>query len=322
MTRAWNRMFICLLIGIFGIFALSSISFGDGDNRNATVIKGHYLGERFPGSQLLLFSDTVVSSLFDEHSGPVFSRDGHEVYWSTYFGDENTGVILHMKMGKDRRWTLPENASFSKEEYCDLNPFLSPNGKTLYFTSRRPVTKPVNDSKESKAKPGEINAWKLQRTDDGWSEPEPVKELLNYGGLDAQVSVCRKGSLYFAAKWPGGNGKYDLYTCTYKNGKYTSPHAIPGSINTEHSEFAAYVDPEERFILFASDRPGGHGGSDIYISRRKGNSWGKPKNLGKAVNTDENETYTSISPDNRYLFVIAQRDDEYNVHWISTRILR
>ena len=82
------------------------------------------------------------------------------------------------------------------------------------------------------------------------------------------------------------------------------------------------MDPDERFILFASDRPGGYGNADLYISRRRGNTWSKPKNLGKAVNTEENETYTSISPDNRYLFIIAQRDDEYNVHWISTRILK
>lgn len=303
-----KNLIILLLIFFVPLFLLP-------ESEEVIILKGRYLGQHEPGSQVKIFAETIVSTIFDEHSGPIFSRDGKELYWSASFDKKQRGVILFMKIGADNCWSLPESVPFSNnDDLRDLNPCLSFDNQTMYFTSRRPL--------KNEKTPGDINIWKSLRTQAGWSEPGPVTELLNYGGFDAQVSISQNGTLFFAAQWPGGKGDYDIYMCPQKEGTFSSPRSLSSQINTEHAEFGVFVDPAERYIVFSSNRPGGFGASDIYVSIRQGNSWSKPKNLGKKINTEEEETYSSVSPDGRFFFFIGQRDEEYDIYWTSATILR
>jgi hypothetical protein len=84
-----------------------------------------------------LFAPGNITTEYHEHSSPVFSPDGSEVYWSVFFNFWGPQVIMTMRM-ENGRWTQPEVAPFSGQ-YSDGNPCFLEDGKRIFFESRRPV---------------------------------------------------------------------------------------------------------------------------------------------------------------------------------------
>ena len=80
------------------------------------------------------------------------------------------------------------------------------------------------------------------------------------------------------------------------------PDALPPIINADSEASNLFVDPDERYIVFATARAEGRGGADLYISRRSGDSWTEPRNLGNLVNTKDTEFCPFVSRDGNYLF--------------------
>lgn len=72
--------------------------------------------------------------------------------------------------------------------------------------------------------------------------------------------------------------------------------------NSETSVGHPAISPDGMRLFFVSDMPGGHGGSDIYVCKDMGGSWGEPENLGPAVNTPHNEVFPFIGADNTLYF--------------------
>ncbi|MBL0912496.1 MAG: OmpA family protein [Bacteroidia bacterium] len=84
-----------------------------------------------------------------------------------------------------------------------------------------------------------------------------------------------------------------IFISEYKDGKWTEPKAFPynsGEYNVGH----AAVSPDGKTLIFASDKPGGYGGADLYASRLENGSWSTPVNLGKNVNSDGDELFPSV----------------------------
>jgi len=90
--------------------------------------------------------------------------------------------------------------------------------------------------------------------------------------------------------------------------EYGKPEPLGSHINSEHVDWCPYVDPDEEFLIFSSNRPGGSGQLDLYISfRRDDDGWGEPVNLGPEINSDDNERFPYMSPDGKYLFFLSKR---------------
>ena len=89
--------------------------------------------------------------------------------------------------------------------------------------------------------------------------------------------------MVFASDMPSGEGKSDLYYSELVNGKWSNPKNIGIQINTEFKESFPYLFNNQLF--FSSDRPGGFGMKDIYVSTRNQSGWSKPKNLGEPFNS-------------------------------------
>lgn len=88
-----------------------------------------------------------------------------------------------------------------------------------------------------------------------------------------------------------------------ENGVFKKPVLLDKNINTPADEIAASLTAEGDMIYFASNRPGGFGGIDIYMSRKQPNgSWSLPTNLGEAINTIYDEDFPNISQDGNTLF--------------------
>jgi len=91
----------------------------------------------------------------------------------------------------------------------------------------------------------------------------------------------------------------DLYSCSREVGGWTDPK--PLNINSNgYSSSHPYLSEDGNMLYFISNRPGGYGGYDIYRSKRNGEDWSKPENIGPNVNTAGNEFYPAIKYNKLY----------------------
>jgi hypothetical protein len=95
----------------------------------------------------------------------------------------------------------------------------------------------------------------------------------------------------------------DLFIADYEEDQVKNITKLPKLINSKSHEIAASISQSDDIIYFASDREGGYGGVDIYISRKLPNGqWGPAQNLGATVNTPFDEDFPNISADNKTLY--------------------
>ncbi|TAE30619.1 MAG: flagellar motor protein MotB [Cytophagales bacterium] len=103
-----------------------------------------------------------------------------------------------------------------------------------------------------------------------------------------------------------GVNKLKLYTAQQTSGNWGEPEEMVFNSNeysTGHPALAAGRNGEaDQLLYFASDMPGGYGGTDIYVSQWEKDKWGKPVNLGPAVNTKGNELFPFIDEKNNLYF--------------------
>ncbi|WP_240737147.1 OmpA family protein [Hymenobacter metallicola] len=93
-----------------------------------------------------------------------------------------------------------------------------------------------------------------------------------------------------------------------KDGSLGNPVSISPAINTSYNEGAGSISGDGKTLVFAScDRPNAVGNCDLYISRRTGNTWSKPQNLGRNVNSVEWDSQPTLSADGRTLYFTSTR---------------
>lgn len=90
-----------------------------------------------------------------------------------------------------------------------------------------------------------------------------------------------------------GVNKLKLYTATQQNGSWTNIDELPFN-SDEYSVGHPTWSRDEQFLYFASDMPGGFGGTDIYVSRYQNGRWSRPVNLGETINTRGNELFPFV----------------------------
>lgn len=242
--------------------------------------------------QAKLFAEGVINTDADEY-GPTFTPDGKTLYFTRRVNRRDSEFIYVSRLANGK-WSAPELATFSGK-YFDKEPFVAPDGRRIFFASLRPV-----DGIEPKNR-RDFNIWFVEKTANGWSEPKHVGPAINSPAYENYPSVAAGGTLYFAGEREGGKGGNDLYRARIVNGKYERVERLD-ELNTPNVDADPYVAPDESYLIFCSDRPGGLGSGDLYISFNRNGRWSEPKNLGAAVNTPEFEYTPLISPDGKWLF--------------------
>ena len=280
------------------------------NEKSIQALKSPYLGQPFPGLLPVLFPPPELRATHSwfYHGSPVFSPNQNEMFFVKMYdlpGSQWLEINYIEKV--NGQWTEPQVAAFANTQYGENNPFYSEDGNILYFLSHRPG--------------GGI--FKVTRESQGWSALERLNIPIPAGySLGGQFAIVRNGTVYFELWGPGGNPP-DLYRSKLVNGQYRTPVHID-TINTEYNEFSPYVDPEEKYMIFDSNRPGGSGLHDLYFSfRHEDGTWSEARNLGSEINTYWEEVGPSMSPDGKYFFFTAVKSGDigYSPYWVDARSL-
>jgi Tol biopolymer transport system component len=144
-----------------------------------------------------------------------------------------------------------------------------------------------------------------------WSVPvnlgPPVSTPLTVSpsrGADFNPFISRDGlSLYFSSDRPGGFGGFDIWVSERPsvNDPWGEPQNLGPNVNTPSTENSPALSPDGRHLYFQSDKPGGFGDLDLYVSERRHKrdnlAWQAATNLGNNINTSFNENSATLFED-------------------------
>ena len=259
------------------------------------VLEGPYLGQPPPENEPVIFAPGLVSTHFSQ-SYIAFLNEGRVCVFSAGTGK---GHETYFTYEKDGSWTKPKRAPF-EELQGHPNYTTGPLGRRVFYHSGNP-THP-NDTRP------DDNIWTIEWTGSGWAEPEALPEPANSEFGEAYPSAAADGTVYFFTwRRPGTRGD-DIWFSRCINGRYQEAERLPWPLNTDFIEYDPYVAPDESFLIFGSDRPGGYGESDNYICfRKEDGNWTPAINLGFPYNSTTFDLCANGTPDGKYFFFTSGR---------------
>jgi Tol biopolymer transport system component len=250
------------------------------------------------------FAPGVASTPTLFESRLTFTPSRNTIYWAmTTEGSPPGSDVLSTILTANRvpgGWSAPAVASFSGV-YSDSDPFVSPYGERMYFSSSRPggvlADTPLND------------IWIADRTATGWGVPYNAGRAVNSDANELYASTDVAGNLYFASDRDGG--QWDLYRSRrLPNGRYAPAQKVPGLVNsTARWEFNPEISPDGGTLLFATyGRPDSYGDVDIYASYLHGGKFGPPRNMGPCVNTVAPEFHPTVLWERGEIYFVRVRE--------------
>lgn len=160
---------------------------------------------------------------------------------------------------------------------------------------------------------------------------EAIKKPVPYKPINMGFYINSEYRDYFPALTADGQtliftrnirGNEDFYVSEKENNEWQQAKPLSDNINTPNfNEGAQSLSPDGKYLFFTGcNRPDGLGRCDIYISKKTGNGWSKPLNLGKPVNSEHWESQPAISPDGSTLYFVSNRPGGYGGYdiWKST----
>ncbi|HYJ63273.1 MAG TPA: OmpA family protein [Parafilimonas sp.] len=141
-------------------------------------------------------------------------------------------------------------------------------------------------------------------TPTGYSKAEIIKGDINNEPSKGGINISQDGEwLLFAGNFAGqGFGNFDLYISYNTPTGWSEPTNLGANINTEFWESSPSLSPDKNALYFSSDRPGGYGGKDLYVSYRVNGKWLPAENMGPDINTAGDELAPFIHADNQTLY--------------------
>ena len=141
--------------------------------------------------------------------------------------------------------------------------------------------------------------------DSTWKKAVPLKGKINTIYKEGGQQITPDGSwMVFSAKdYPEGLGGFDIYFSYLTEFGWSERVHAGNVINSAYWESAPCLSPDKKQLYFASDRPGGFGGTDLYVSIQLANGrWSTPQNLGPTINTPGDESCPFMHADNETLY--------------------
>lgn len=175
------------------------------------------------------------------------------------------------------------------DEKANFNPVISADGKTFAYMVSLKFYDAVMVSRLKGGK---------------WSPPVNITpELMSDG--DMYIScLSSDGKMLFLSRDDDFNS--DIYSSIFDGTAWTACRKLNKNINTRYWESHGFMTEDGEKLVFASDRPGGYGGLDLYISKKINGDWGPAVNLGPEINTELNEDRPFLINNGKTLFFSSQ----------------
>jgi outer membrane protein OmpA-like peptidoglycan-associated protein/Tol biopolymer transport system component/predicted negative regulator of RcsB-dependent stress response len=184
--------------------------------------------------------------------------------------------------------SLGSTVNTDRPEYL---PSLTANGRFLVYTTR---VDPQNE-----------DIYYSEKLDTSWSVGQPLA-VFNTPYNDSSPSISANGKAMAFAR-SNQDGNFDIYFSVQQNGEWTTPERLPDPISTSAWESQPCLSADGRWLYFVSDRAGGIGKLDLWVSEREANGgWSAPMNLGPSINTTENEQGPFLHPDGQTLYFMSK----------------
>lgn len=251
--------------------------------------------------------------------GITFSPDAREAYFTRQGGGRRGRPQIFVSRFAEDAWARAEPAPFSTG--WEESPFLTPDGRRLFYSSRRDVPGwgPVR---------GNNNLWVVERTEGAWGEPRPLPGDVNRPRVDEDDAPARSESgpvllpsgeiLYWTTEsleWAA-----DLYVADQVEGRFVNPR--PLRLNTSGAESNPAVSPDGRVLVFQAYRESDAiGEQDLYLSERTEFGWSTPRLITEPINSAASDGYPSFSPDGRYFFFATDRDapgERWSIYYVES----
>jgi hypothetical protein len=255
------------------------------------VLEGPYMGQTPPGMMAEPFAPGVISREGWELEG-VFAPGMQEFYFTTTGGKYKRPTVIGFRQ---------QNSVWMKyiEFARDGEVVFSPDGKRIHMAK----------------------GYKDRRGDD-WSERRslgPMFDREDWGIM--RLSASAKGTYVF----DDYKSNDVIRISTLKDGKRQTPTLMGSMINTGKWTAHPFIAPDESYLIWDSEREGGYGGSDLYISfRQEDGSWGPVINMGDRVNSNKWDAYASVTPDGKYILFnrgIDNDNDNVDIYWVSAEVI-
>ncbi|MFN3402503.1 MAG: OmpA family protein [Cytophagaceae bacterium] len=182
-------------------------------------------------------------------------------------------------------------------KYDDYMPAVSADETVLIFTSRRD-----NTTGGKKAEDGKFfeDIYISVKSDTVWTTAVQLGNGINTPTHDAVASISPDGQKLFIYKVDNGG---DLFSSDLKGSIWSEPKNLGTNINSQYWEPSVTITSDEKVLFFTSNKKGGYGGTDIYMSKRQNNGeWGAPILLGPKINTRYDEDGPFIHADGKTLY--------------------
>lgn len=187
-------------------------------------------------------------------------------------------------------------------EFEDYAPVLTTDESEIVFTTRRRDGN-TNENVADDNKPYE-DIFYSKKSGDKWSKAQNIGPI-NIKFSESSLAFAPDGKTLFVYR-DEGNG--DIYSTERKSdGTWGELEPLPGIINSSYRESSVSITKDGELLYFASERPGGLGGSDIYVcSKDSRGEWSKVKNLGPTINTELDEDGPFIDYSQKTLYFSSQ----------------
>jgi outer membrane protein OmpA-like peptidoglycan-associated protein len=212
------------------------------------------------------------------------------------------GIIL----GQSETYTI-KKASFSSDKYDEFSPVFYNNG--IVFSSNRNIGISLHSTSQNKGLLKIFFVDTIGKSDWGSAKlfSKNLTTILNDGPVAFNSS---RDTIYFSRNQDlsgklndisSPRNKLGIFSAVLIAGQWTKIREL--RINNEwYNTTTPCLSPDGKKLFFASDKPGGYGGSDLYYSQWKNDRWGDPVNLGPVINTKGNESYPFINPSGELFF--------------------
>lgn len=165
-----------------------------------------------------------------------------------------------------------------------------------------------------------------RQTANGWTKPTPIniQNFVNVNDFADYHYDFRENVLFLAIEGDVTQGQQDIYVSLPDGfGNWKEPINLGNVINTREAEFSPFLGSDGRSLFFASYGHDGMGGSDIFMSVRLDDTWlrwSTPVNLGKPINSNQEESYFSITDDFKYLYYTTYSARQTNRDIVRVRL--